>query len=224
MESFLSANPGMARRIAHKFHFEDFSTAELAQIFARKARDKGLNASDEANKALAGLIDAHFPSKIRSLWNAGLASRLISEAVQCLNRRLDPCTATRAELSTLELCDLIAGSKCAAEAVCALSSAFAEDGIDKIGEDGPGGEGDMNAGDVRKKVTEWRGSGRGVGDMTAKESKGHGDARSGHDRGKDLDLLSTSLINTLHLKQYWPSALKRIAALELQLQQVPTFN
>ena len=166
MESFLSANPGMARRIAHKFHFEDFSTPELAQIFARKAHDKGLNVSDEASKALAGLIDAHFPSKIRSLWNAGLASRFISEAVQCLNRRLDPCTATRAELSTLELCDLIAGSKCAAEAVCALSSAFAEDGIDKIGEDGPG-EGDMNARDVRKKVTEWRGSGGGLRSLTS---------------------------------------------------------
>jgi len=33
----------------------------------------------------------------------GLAGRLVSEAVQCLNRRLDPLNATKGQLSTLEL-------------------------------------------------------------------------------------------------------------------------
>lgn len=40
METFLAANPGMARRIAHKFHFEDFSTKELVLILHQKALDR----------------------------------------------------------------------------------------------------------------------------------------------------------------------------------------
>jgi stage V sporulation protein K len=40
METFLGANPGMARRIAHKFHFQDFTTAELATILRQKTRDR----------------------------------------------------------------------------------------------------------------------------------------------------------------------------------------
>ena len=82
------------------------STKELAAIFLRKAQKRGLEVSGHAEAALPGLLDAHFPAKIRALWNAGLADRLLSEAVQCLNARLDPCSATREQLSTLELCDV----------------------------------------------------------------------------------------------------------------------
>jgi hypothetical protein len=38
----------------------------------------------------------------------------------------------------------------------------------------------------------------------------------GGDVEKAKDLLASSLVDTLQLKQYWPSALRRIAALELQ--------
>jgi hypothetical protein len=82
------------------------STNELAAIFLQKARKRGLDVSGHGEAALPGLLDAHFPAKIRALWNAGLADRLLSESVQCLNARLDPCSATREQLSTLELSDV----------------------------------------------------------------------------------------------------------------------
>ena len=43
--------------------------------------------SDDACASVPVLLDAHFPPKVRALWNAGLAGRLVCEAVQCLNRR-----------------------------------------------------------------------------------------------------------------------------------------
>ena len=43
--------------------------------------------SDDACANVPVLLDAHFPPKVRALWNAGLAGRLVCEAVQCLNRR-----------------------------------------------------------------------------------------------------------------------------------------
>ena len=43
--------------------------------------------SDDACANVPLLLDAHFPPKVRALWNAGLAGRLVCEAVQCLNRR-----------------------------------------------------------------------------------------------------------------------------------------
>jgi hypothetical protein len=218
METFLNANPGMARRIAFKFHFVDFSTLELARILQNKCADRKLELSEEAQAALPEILDLHFPAKIRSLWNAGLAGRLLSEAVQSLNKRLvEPAKATRKELITIEVCDLRSGSESAAQAVCALASAFAEDGCDPQGEGG----------------RQWKGS-RGGGNIVGLvEAKGGeaGEERSGKKGGglRDEGLrmaakgrLSESLMDTLQMKLYLPSALRRIAALELQLQQTPS--
>ena len=108
MESFLQANPGMARRIAYKLHFEDYTPPQLAQIAAAKAAARGLalgEAEGSASAALAAAME-QFPPHVRALWNGGLASRVIDDAVTALNARLDPETATRQELSTLQAQDV----------------------------------------------------------------------------------------------------------------------
>ena len=190
METFLASNPGMARRIAFKFHFHDFSTGELALILRNKSAERKLELSPEAEAALPSLLDAHFPSHIRTLWNAGLAGRLLSESVQCLNKRLaEPEKASREELITLQLSDLQEGAQSAAEAMRALASEFAD--IDENDKSAAGGK--------------WRGS-RGC-------EKAFADMEHGAQKN-----LSQSLLDTKHMKLYWPSALRRIAALEVQLQ------
>jgi hypothetical protein len=115
----------------------------------------------------------------------------------------------------LELCDLQAAASQAAQAVCALSSAFSENAA----------ENPENAGNQAADANgqQWRGSGGG---RAAAAARGRGQRYGGEvgkelgkeREAKDMELLSQSLVNTMHLKQYWPSALRRIAALELQLE------
>ena len=169
MESFLGANPGMARRVAYKFNFEDYSPQQLTTIAVAKASKRGLKFSPAAVEALPRVFGTCFTAAARSMWNGGLASRVVTDCVQALNSRLDPCTATREELSTLQEEDVTAGSEMSAQAVSALQ-AVVDDGCE-VGAD---------------KETDDR-KGRSA-------------------RGETL--------NTMHLKQHWPSALRRIAALE----------
>jgi hypothetical protein len=125
MEAFLQANPGMARRVAYAFHFEDYTPAQLADIAARKAAARRFALTPAARAALPAAFEARFPPAVRALWNGGLAAKLVTEAVQCLNARLDPAAATRDQLSTLEAADIEQGAAAAAAAVGALQAAAA---------------------------------------------------------------------------------------------------
>lgn len=77
---FQEANPGLARRFAleNAFYFENYSQAELCQIFELKLGKQGLLASNEA-KHVAGEILAR--ARIRpNFGNGGEVDNVISQA------------------------------------------------------------------------------------------------------------------------------------------------
>lgn len=76
MESFLSANPGMARRVAYKFNFEDYNPQQLTTIAVDKASKRGLRFSPLAVASLPDVFDKCFTVAARSMWNGGLAARV----------------------------------------------------------------------------------------------------------------------------------------------------
>eukprot|EP00960_Hanusia_phi_P025976 745999-Hanusia_phi.AAC.8 len=97
MEGFLKSNPGMARRIAYKFHFEDYTTTELVEITLLKAKEKKIVLTPEAVQCLAQvylllsvftrsrlfqLLDSLFPPSVRTIWNGGIANRLLSDSLE----------------------------------------------------------------------------------------------------------------------------------------------
>ena len=55
MKDFLDVNPGLASRIAYKFHFEDYTTDELVQIFDEKVARIGVNGLAKAEGVDEGL-------------------------------------------------------------------------------------------------------------------------------------------------------------------------
>lgn len=97
-----------------------FLTHICVSLQMDKASQRGLSLSKAAEGALPLLFGSHFTVKARSLWNGGLASRLVSDSVQMLNKRLDPAVATRDELCTLEEKDVREGATMSAQAVSAL--------------------------------------------------------------------------------------------------------
>jgi len=184
MESFLQANPGMARRVAYKFHFEDYNPNQLAQISLNKAKGRGLELTAEAQAQLPKIFSEHFSVQAMSLWNGGLASRLVSDSVQVLNDRLDPSSASKSDLCTLTLQDLELGARLSSDAVNALNSIIdADQGAEGAGEV----EGVESA---RDKVV---GSRSGAG---SEVPRGQGPAEVG-------TLAASTSISTMHLKVAW---------------------
>jgi len=53
MKDFLAANSGMQSRIGYTFHFDDYSAAELVEIFKLKASANNLTLTPEAEKTCA---------------------------------------------------------------------------------------------------------------------------------------------------------------------------
>lgn len=104
MEGFLKSNPGMERRIAHRFEFPDYSTIEMAQIVMSAIRGRGFRASCSVED-VAAVIESSSTQQQRSMLNGGVADLMVPAAVHCLNQRLDE-TAEGAQLVTIDLCDL----------------------------------------------------------------------------------------------------------------------
>lgn len=74
MKAFLNTNPGIASRIAYTFHFEDFSAAELAQIFAEKIKKAHLQVSSPAMEKVFSVMQ-YFCS-VPNFGNGRFAERL----------------------------------------------------------------------------------------------------------------------------------------------------
>mmetsp|Transcript_23194 Transcript_23194/g.38148 ORF Transcript_23194/g.38148 Transcript_23194/m.38148 type:complete len:982 (-) Transcript_23194:515-3460(-) len=110
MDEFIKANEGMERRIGLRLHFEDYSPPELAQICRLKCQARGFKMDPSTDSTLSKLVDKSFPPEVRSRWNAGLSERLVEEATRALNQRLNPETASEADLMTLRLEDFAKGS------------------------------------------------------------------------------------------------------------------
>ena len=80
-------NPGMARRITHRFVFPDYTIPEIVQIMIHMAEKDSFVV--RANKAeLVKMIEEHFSIEDLSLHNAGFGSRLYNEARECADQRV----------------------------------------------------------------------------------------------------------------------------------------
>ena len=57
MQDFLKSNPGLSSRIGFTFHFEDYSTEELTEMYKRKLTKIGFNISEEALEKVSDVME-----------------------------------------------------------------------------------------------------------------------------------------------------------------------
>ena len=85
MERFISINPGLKRRVTHRFDFSDYSSREIAIIFKKMCEKAGLSMkalnTDLIAEQLQNFADI-------SSENAGLACRMVAACKISLNARL----------------------------------------------------------------------------------------------------------------------------------------
>ena len=79
MRNFLDANPGLSSRIGYTFHFEDYETDELLDIYKMKMDKAGLTVDDEACAAARDVL--RYFHGVENFGNGRFVDRFIQETI-----------------------------------------------------------------------------------------------------------------------------------------------
>lgn len=117
MKRVIASNEGFCRRVTKFFHFDDFSSEDLAKILHLKMSNQGENSLLYGFKlhpscsvdAIAAMIERETTEKQRKEMNGGLVDPMLVNARENLDLRIDfECIETDT-LLTITLEDLSAG-------------------------------------------------------------------------------------------------------------------
>lgn len=81
MDNFIRVNEGIARRITHRIHIDDYSAVELVKIFTQMAQHQGYQLAKETESVLFRKISEMLAAKDKNWGNAGEMAKLL-EAVK----------------------------------------------------------------------------------------------------------------------------------------------
>ena len=95
MNAFMQVNPGLESRFTHRLHIEDYTEAELVEIFKMLAKKKQYLLSEQAEAALIEQIHELFSQKTRNFGNAREIRRLFDATIQQLSIRVSAIPADR---------------------------------------------------------------------------------------------------------------------------------
>ena len=88
MEQFLHANPGLSSRFNYRLHIEDYTVAELAQIFTNMLTKKQYVLAPESNMVLMKTIMDMYQNRTESFGNAREMRNLLQNTLQRLSSRV----------------------------------------------------------------------------------------------------------------------------------------
>lgn len=80
MSDFLEVNPGLSSRIGYKFHFPDYTSDEMVEMFRRKAVAAGFTVTDEALEKVKKTAEVF--SRKRNFGNGRFVDRLIADTIR----------------------------------------------------------------------------------------------------------------------------------------------
>jgi SpoVK/Ycf46/Vps4 family AAA+-type ATPase len=87
MNDFLESNPGLKSRFSHYFNFEDYTPAELTEIFEKILEKEDYSIEDDAEEILQKEFTDLYRSRDKSFGNARLVNRIFNEAKIALSKR-----------------------------------------------------------------------------------------------------------------------------------------
>ena len=94
MTRFIASNPGLQSRFVRTFHFEDYSAADLCQIFEQFARDGDYRVSVEARAKLLNTFETLYAERDAHFGNGRLARNLFEAAKLRHSTRVSALPAT----------------------------------------------------------------------------------------------------------------------------------
>ena len=110
MNAFMQVNPGLESRFTHRLHIEDYTEAELVEIFKMLTKKKQYLLSEQAEAALIEQIHELFCQKTRNFGNAREIRRLFDATIQQLSIRVSAIPAdkqTQKDYQLIETQDIL---------------------------------------------------------------------------------------------------------------------
>jgi len=104
MDEFVQYNAGLESRIKYRFHFDDYTVAEIVTIVNIKMNSKGYKMTSDAASNLASIIEKDTSPELRSKYNGRLVDNLLQWSSDEMNTRL-PLDASGDDLITLHRSD-----------------------------------------------------------------------------------------------------------------------
>ncbi|MBC7523534.1 MAG: AAA family ATPase [Flavobacterium sp.] len=107
MNHFINSNPGLKSRFNRYFHFNDYNSTELTEIYKRIADKSGFILKEEAQKRLNNLFENLCSTKDDKFGNARLARNIFEKTFEKhANRTSTIAPITRDILTTIEEVDI----------------------------------------------------------------------------------------------------------------------
>ncbi len=103
MEEFLHMNPGLASRFTHKLHIDDYTEAELLEIFKKMAAKDQYELSPEAEYKAMEIITKMVMMKDANFGNARDMRNLLDETIQHVSLRVSQMDAATVTKETYQL-------------------------------------------------------------------------------------------------------------------------
>jgi len=91
MDEFVTANPGLKRRITYEFTFPDYNADDLAKIFVTQVEKRGFQVDPAVSlSTLSGLIAKNSTPAQRTCFNGGITEHITRHAIFHLNESQVP--------------------------------------------------------------------------------------------------------------------------------------
>jgi Holliday junction resolvasome RuvABC ATP-dependent DNA helicase subunit len=107
MNVFINSNPGLKSRFSRYFYFEDYTPAQLTEIFTRIAAKAGFEFTDESKNISNQLFEKLYANKDSRFGNARLVRNIFEKTFEKhANRTATIAPITREILTTIEAADI----------------------------------------------------------------------------------------------------------------------
>ena len=106
MQRFIASNPGLHSRFSKYLSFEDYTPAELCEIFNRFCKQNDYRLTESALERITLLFDSAHERRNRMFGNARLARNVFERAIENQSNRILSMEMTGEVLTTIEASDI----------------------------------------------------------------------------------------------------------------------
>ena len=106
MERFESSNPGLKSRFNKYLSFDDYTPAELVEVFGLLCKQNDYRLTESGTEKIRAIFQSLYEARDKMFGNARLARNIFEQAIQSPSTRILNLDMTSHVLTAIEACDV----------------------------------------------------------------------------------------------------------------------